>query len=559
MAAAALRGAAMEPSDFRLWPHIKAALKAIVWEALLIYVMCLLGGLEVVQFRVPAWRDFMLAGAVMLTSKRSALQFSWLLQYHPTLVVCWHLPVAGRDICRWARRKHLLSSLTLLPRMAAAAWVWLGFPAVTLAWPSVLCDGMCLWLTMLACVQLYGQTQGLGRMLAKTWNLALIIWGCMMVYAWWWEKSRSHGQSLPSWVLSFCEPLSWAFPPQWAMHATDMRTAFMFTLACLAAGGLIWWRFPDATAFAYDRLGVGVDAEALSDESGDEEAAHAAPPETAEAVPVELLNSIQQANASEASSLSQGWIEKLAFTLMQQRDLAVAPILVCLHPKWSRRWWKGLRVCTLLLLAAYGMLTFGTSLVSADTQVFWIVLVPVVAVVGFTFPASNSIPKATAPWPLAQHGMPFFAGLPITIDELLRISYRVTAARMIAFFALALPVIAAQCILLGHAHFIPTALGAAVILGVSWMVIRPMFIYYRLQQMCRPVRRHRLGNVCSHLLYVPLFFGVLFSVVASVGSFQTHPAWLLIFLPFTACCARGMFAVFHWRARRSRVDWVIDP
>ncbi len=559
MAANALRGTAMEPSDLRLWPRIKATLKSIGWEALIIYVMCLLGGLEVQQLRAPAWRDFMLAGAVMLTCRLSSQQFYWLLQSHPTMAVLWHLPVAGHDICRWARRKHLLASLALLPRMVAAAWAWLGFPALAAAWAPVLCSGLCLWLVMLACVQLYGYKEGLGRLLGKIWNVALMIWGCMMLYTWWWEKNLSHGQVFPTWVISLCKPVSWVLPAQWAMHATDLRIAFALTLACLAAGGLLWWRFPDFTAFAYDRLAPGMDAEALPEETDDEGAALPAGPEVGEPAPVHVLESIQNACAREVSHASHGWIEWLTFALMRGRDRVLAPILTGLHPNWTRRWRSGMRMCTLLLLAAYGMLNFGTRLVSADTQVFWIVLVPLIAALGYTFPASNSIPLATSAWPLAQHGMPFFAGLPVTVHELLRISLRITAARMAGFLALVLPVIAVQCLILGHAKFIPSALGGAVILGISWVGMRPVFIYYRLQQMCRPVRRHLLGHFCSHLLYVPLFLGVCGSVISSVGLFLEHPKWLFVFLPLTACCARGMYAVFHWRARSRRIDWIIEP
>jgi hypothetical protein len=102
-------------------------------------------------------------------------------------------------------------------------------------------------------------------------------------------------------------------------------------------------------------------------------------------------------------------------------------------------------------------------------------------------------------------------------------------------------------------------MGVAVILCLSWVIMRPVFIYYRLQQLSRPARSHRLGHVCAYLVYVPLALGALFFTVFSVVFFQKQPVWLLVLLPLTACCARGIYAVFHWRVRQRKVDWVVEP
>jgi hypothetical protein len=212
MASAALHGVAMEDSDIRLWPRIKRVLKTIGWEALLAYFMCMLVGLNAPQLRAPEWRDFMLAGAVMLTSRQSSWRFYWLLQSSPTMEVLWHLPVAGRDICRWARRKYLCGALALLPRMGVAAWAWHGFPALEIAWMQILWQGFILWLVMLACVQLEDRSRAAGRVLGKIWKLTLIVWGSLILYWWWWEKNLAHGQPLPPWVITLCEPCSWVLP-----------------------------------------------------------------------------------------------------------------------------------------------------------------------------------------------------------------------------------------------------------------------------------------------------------------------------------------------------------
>ncbi|MCF7785076.1 MAG: hypothetical protein K9N47_03085 [Prosthecobacter sp.] len=565
MAAAALNGTAMELRDLRLWPRIKGALKFVGWEAVLSICLCMLAGLSIPQFRAAAWRDFMLAGAVMMTSRLSGQQFHWLLNSSPTTNVLWHLPVAGRDICRWARLIYLRGSLNLLPRMTVVAWAWLGFPLVETAWMNILWSGIMLWLIMLACVQHHSLPLGAGRLLGKIWNVTLAIWGGLVVYAWVGNKHPSHGLLPPAWVSQVCAPVSWVLPAQWVMHARENQIALVLTLVCLVAGGLFWWRFPDALGGAYDQL----DTEALpAIEIETEEPAYAeaedlarpvAVPEPPAMEAVQVLACIQQAAANETSLVREGWIEKLLLSLLNERDRMLGPILVGLHAGWTGRWWKAVRICTLLLLTSYALLAFGTRWIKAETLEVWIVIVPLLVVVGYTFPVSNSIPLAMLSWPSGQHGMPLFAGLPISMRDLLRVSLRITVARMVACLALALPVIAGLCVLLDHPKAIPAMLGTAVILAISWRCIRPVFIYYRLQQVSRPGRRHRLWHACADLLILPIALAIPFSVILSVAVFQAQPEWLAVSLPLTACCARAVYAVFHWRVRAQKVDWTRDP
>jgi hypothetical protein len=330
----------------------------------------------------------------------------------------------------------------------------------------------------------------------------------------------------------------------------------MLALACLAAGGLFWRRFPDIAAIAYDRLLTGIAPESQGLETGASE--NVAEPENATAEPVQVLPAIQHAWAHERSLVREGWIEKLALALLHTRDHMLGPILVGLEAGWTRRWWKALRIGTLLLLTSYALLASGTRLISAAALEFWIILVPLIVVVGASFPMSNSIPLATSGRPLGQQGMPFFVGLPVSMRDLLRVSFRITAARMIACLALALPVIAVQCVILNRVKSLPTMLCMVVILAAFWVVVRPAFIYYRLQEMSRPGRRHRLGHVCTYLLLLPLALGILFSIVASVGFFLANPPWLIVCLPSAACCARAIYALFHWRVRTRKVDWIIE-
>lgn len=559
MAAAALKGKAMEPSDVRPWPRIKGLLKSTGWEAVICVFTCLLAGLSIPTFREAAWRDFILAGAVMLASRQSGLRFSWLLQSSPTAVALWHLPVAGRDMCRWARQTFLAGSLKLLPRMMVTAWAWSGFPTVAAAWPQIAGTGFMLWLIMLACIQHLSIASTASQLPRKIWNLALCVWACMVIYAWVGNKHAGLAHMLPSWVKQVCVPVSWVLPAQWAMHAAENATAFMVALACLAAGGLFWWRFPDSLGWTYDQLPP--DTQPASEPEDAEQAAetHAAVTEPAAVESAQILTSLKEAAAAPNPLAHEGWIERLLFVLLPERDRMLAPVLIGLEAGWTKRWLQGVKICGLLLFISYLLLRLGMPWIRPEALELWIVLLLFIAVVSLSFPVSNSIPLATLSWPMGQHGMPLFTGLPVSMHDLLRLSCRITVTRMIACLSLALPVTAVLCMLLNHAKAMPVILCMVVILALSWVLMRPAFIYYRLQQISRPGRRYRFGHACAYLLLAPLGFGMPLCVVLSVTLFQASPLFLAAGLPLTACCALGIYAIFHWRVKTRRVDWISDP
>ena len=156
---------------------------------------------------------------------------------------------------------------------------------------------------------------------------------------------------------------------------------------------------------------------------------------------------------------------------------------------------------------------------------------------------------ATASWWLGQHAVPCFAGLPISVRALLRVSFRVTAVRTLAALTLVLPVVTAQCLIVKQPERIPTLLMMAVSLAACWIMARPAFIYYGLQEVSRPVKSAAFGHRCWYLVLAPLALGLMISFVMSV----TVPL-----LPALAVglFARVIYAFHHWRARSRKLDWV---
>ncbi|WP_395745833.1 hypothetical protein [Prosthecobacter sp.] len=557
MASTALRGAAMERSDIRVWTRLKGIFKFVFWESVMMCLLCLITGVSAPQLRAAAWRDFMLAGTVMLSTWISCQRFFWLLQSSPTVNVMWHLPVTGRDICRWVRRTSLQQTLKMLPRMMVAAWAWLSFPDLQSAWMQVLWNGALLWLVMVACVQHYSLSWGPGRLPAKIWNLTLLVWLGMVLYVWWGEKNFGHGRPLPAWVLDLSGTAAWILPAKWAMRAHDNQIALCLTLICLVAGGLFWRRFPDAFAIVYDYVGNAAPPEKERAEAS--EMANPFLQESAEAQPGEVMACIRLAQANDTPLVAEGWIEKLALVLLNKRDRMLLPTLIGTRAGWTGQWWKAVRICIVLLVLSFVLLTVGTRWSKAETAGFWTAMLPFLVIVSCTFPFSNSIPHATLRQRLGAHGMPFFAGLPICLRDLLRVYFRITLALMIACLGLVLPVIVIQCVILHREKFIPGALGMALIFCLSWCAMRPAFLYYRLQQMSRPGRSHRLGHVCSYILFLPLGLATVASVVVGIGVVQEHPVEAVtLCVPLAACCARGIYALFHWRVRACKVDWISD-
>lgn len=564
MAAKALCGAKMHPSDRRWWQRVKAGLKFVGWESLFGFLICLLAGWSELQLGQQGWRDFMLAGVVMITSRLSAQHFYWLMQSSPTTNVLWHLPVPGLDICRWARGVYLGGLWKLLPRMMITSWAWLGFPLPAPAWPQIVWNGLLLWLVMIACVMHDSPFRGLGRVISKAWSGALIVWGSLLLYAWWWGKTHGFGQRLAEWVVTLCETLSWLLPARWAMHAAESGTALALTLLALLSGGLLWWVLPVRAAITYDQLfpegdaspsDTSDDGSCASEEEADAESSVTLP-ETAGATAGNVLAAIHQARADEQTSSNRGWIEKLALGLMNDRDRKMAEIITGggMAGGWTSLWWKAFRILILLLLTAYLIMTFSPRWVR-ETAEMWVVILPLTALALLAFPLSNGIPFATFSWPLGHRFMPFFAGLPLRVHDLMRISRRITLARMTGLVLLVLPVISVQALILGHGRGIPVLCGIALSLSAFWVLIRPLFIYYRLQQMSSPTHGSRFGHFMTWLLILPLGLGVVISGVLCVAFVFFSPPWLVV----ATCCSQGIYALFHWRARTRKVDWVSNP
>lgn len=556
MALGVLHDTRMEPCDLGWWQRIKAVLKFAGWELLLSVLLCLVAGARTEAFRNDAWRDFMIAGAVLITTRMSAQRFYWLLQSSPTVNVLWHLPVTGRDICRWGRRVFLLRSLKMLPRLLVAAWAWQGFPTFTAAWPHTLALGALLWIVMITCVMHDGMTHGAGPLVVKAWNLALYTWGMLLIYAWWRDKSHLNAQPLAEWVITLCSTGSWLLPAKWAVHAAQDNTALVLTLLCVLSGIHFWWSFPKRAAITYDRLIGGHDlvTQRITDDAianDTEEASEAGPTMTSS----EILNTIQQASAEETTLKEEGWIEKLTLLLLRGRNRQLGKILGEANAGWTRKWWQAVWICALLLPMGWVLKQFEPSWLSVQSLEAldtWIVILPLVVVAARTLPLSNSIPLATSARLLGQRTMPFFAGLPVSMDDLLHVSRRITIARMGACLLLMLPVIAAQSFILGRADDMLVFYGFAGVLSLLWVAMRPLLICQRLQEKSSSTRRFRPGNFVAGSIIALLCVGIVIAGIACIADLRHSWAWL----PAAAGCTQGVYGIFHWRVRKQKMDWV---
>lgn len=545
----------MERSDRRLGAQMKGVSQSVFWELVVCVLVLVLSGFWHGTFRDAAWRDFMLAGAVTITALFVNLSLFGLLKSSHTVGVLYHLPVSGRDIIGWARGEILRQSLARLPRMLVIAFAWLDFPAITIAWTQVLPLGVLLWLMMLACAMLNEVTLAGNVRISFIWRVALLIWITMLLYAWWMEKKVSNGPSLPSWIPAVCEPTSWLLPAKWAAHSASHGLSAVLTLFSLGLGALLWWRFPSEHAAVFDQPAPAF-TQPVSDEVDEEvddeaevwQGVSAAPDEMVSA-PGGAAEKIGRVVEHETAMAAPGWIEKLAYATLRGRDRMLAPILIGHAPGWSARWWLACRIVVPLLFLGFMLVEFGTRWLPVEALEPWLWIAPLALVLGLGCPLSNSISVATESRRLGQHAMPCFAGLPISVRDLLRVSFRVTAARTLASLTLVLPVVTVQCLIVRQPERVPMLLMIAVSLAACWIMARPAFIYYRLQELSRPVKGAAFGHRCWYLVLVPLVLGLMISFAMSVA------------VPVLPALAVGLFARFiyafhHWRARSRKLDWV---
>jgi hypothetical protein len=560
-------GPLIEASDLTLWPRVKTVLKFIGFEILIGFLILLLAGIRHDVFRDSAWCDFMLAGVVMVTARLKIGHLEWHLDNNPTTRVLWHLPVSGHDIGRWVRGTFFCRSLALLPRMTVVAYAWQGFPALSAAWPLVCMTGLLLWLVMLACVMLSRERLGFRLQAAHLWNLALMAWVAMLLYAWWLEKRHAGMIELPAWVSAFCGPASWLLPAKWAMHGTWHGISSVLTLLCLGMGGLRWWQFPSRVGVVLDQTTADflpdeetlnedetLDENDLSNSEGSLPAAEQFPPDKTGSV----TDHIRLTAALEASPDHRGWVERLVFAFLDDRQRMLAPLLTDHTPGWTKKWQRGALLAALLLAVGTLLQKLGAALISMQTLEPWLWIIPLGVVGVYAFPISNSIPAATTLWPLASRGMLFFAGLPISVRDLLGLSTRIAIARMAAFLLLAAPVLTIQRLLLGGS--VPASLLTLLAFATAWTSMRPLFIYYRLQESSRAVRTHLFGLFFCHFVILVLGVSMLPVMIAGVVSsamiLENQPWQSPLCLLITALAARSIFGLFHWRARVRKIDWV---
>lgn len=572
MARQGLGGRPMEPSDVRWWKRLRAAMGFIGWETVILIIIGAWAGFDHNHelLRHPAWHDFFLGGMVMATSMLLRIRFIETLYASPTVRVLNHLPVSGCDICRWARRDVFWRSLLTLPRMLAVAYAWHGFPALAHMGSEVVLTGMLLWIVMLASVILVPEALGFGVQAKHFWGAAVIIWLLLSAYAMFTMDGAKEYGHLPDWMVTLSETVSWLFPAKWARHAAWNPAPALLTLACLALGALRWIRMPAQVGAYYDTLASDTDV------ASDSETEDAAPievfsmaeplPGAAMSVPGDAAASIRQIVAEEAAHVSQGWIEKLMLALMHGRDRMLAAMLTGRDPGWTHSWLRAWRLC-LLLTAAGGLAAhLGGAWISPETAHIWTRLLLAGVILQHTFPTSNSIPFAMVSQPLGQHRMPHFAGLPITVHDLLRVSLRIILARTVGCLSLAIPIIAVHCFTLQSPGQIPMLAAVAIMAAACAIAWRPVLVCLRLHQSSRPVRSAFLGHLLSRILVWPLLLVMITTTVSSItGSFALLSLQMknvsvpLLTLVVTAVIGRCIHAVFHSRIRAGKVDWLTKP
>lgn len=561
MAAKALHGDSLKRADLHLFARIKALTRFLGWELIIGWPTLLLAGWlnESPALKVAAWRDFFLAGVVMAAAFFLHVRLVWLLNTSPTARALYHLPVSGRDICRWARAEVLRRSMRLLPRVMIVAYAWLGFPAPAVHWAQIVACGVLLWFVMLASVVLRHQRLLPRFGLAHVWNFALILWAVLSIYLMWMEKEVSTLGRWPAWMQDVCVPLAWLLPPQWAMHGASHPVPALLTLACLGLGGWHWLRLPRQLGSMFDKL-----KPPFADGDAAEHASQASA--SPQPQPSDTMAELKGTLAHEHLALSHGWIESLVLTLLRGRDRMLFPALANIDPGWTRRWTWGVRInlaLQLLLLAV--VLAYGQT--RADEMLEpWSWIIPVTVAMITSFPASNAIPAAMLPYALGQQQMPFFAGLPVRVTDLVRVSTRIALGRMAGWFLLMIPTLVSQCLILGMpSRMLLAMVVCPTVFGLLWTASRPVLVYGRLQQVMKPVRGRYLGHAVVTVAAFILSVGLIISGIASLSLLATFPfltsnlLWLPLSLLLCAwLCGQGIGALFHTHIRRQTEDWLVQ-
>ena len=360
--------------------------------------------------------------------------------------------------------------------------------------------------------------------------------------------------SLPA-VQTWMDRLLWIFPPAWILPDRMDSGGLLLAVAWSTWGLWSWIRWPSAVSPGYDKPGDFVTAFGGFSETETPVGNHES--QTSSVEVLELGKPMTKAD--------NGWVNRLVVRSISPADRAIAGALVDHGKDWSKSTNTFLILGPMWLLVLWMVKDSLLTGESGESIGFIVWIIPITFVLLKIFPYSNSIKRATDPYPLGAEHVPFFTMLPISIRDLLRISQRVTIIRSAIFAIITTPFFWGLVIITDEPETAAGLLAGIPAFAIVWCFSRPVFIWHRIQAATKRKRGVFLMHCATGSMEVMLFFlwaiaGFAGVAAACAWALETSEFLLipaaLVGMALSAVFARIILEIAINEIRHRRCDWV---
>lgn len=387
----------------------------------------------------------------------------------------------------------------------------------------------------------------------KLWYLTGSILGLALFYLFIKDFEKGVLGSMEPWI----DLMLWVLPPAWISPGKIDSGGLFLAILWICLGIWSWVRWPSTLSPGYDRPGdFATDRGMSASYETFEDSETTTTPEALD-YPDEL-----------ASDSGNGWVNRLVMKSIPAGEIAIARAILEAGKGWAKHVHLFLLLAPIWLLACWIFREHIPSDEAGDLIVIAEWLVPITYIVLTIFPYSNSIPRATNPYPLGSGHVPFFTTLPVSIRNLLSISQRVTIVRSVIFGLLSTPFFWALAVINEVPDVAAGLLGGIPTFTVIWCVSRPVFIWHRIQAATKCKRGVFFIRCATASVEVILFFLWLLASFCAVaaGFVWASERTSALLIPgavgafvLSAIFSRVLLEIAINEIRHRRYDWVSKP
>jgi len=470
-----------------------------------------------------------------------------------------NLPVKGDFLFRMIRNRFLVRSLFWLGGLSFVfAFATSGF---TFASPRhIIISTTLLLATTLATLVISYDPPAIIRHVRRLWILSSLLLAGGMILFHFNDSGYFETGATPLWLAEGISVLTWLFPSTWALPGRVEHGGGVLAVLWSLWGFVKWKEWPEVTGRHFDlpRDLFGSPGEPENEDD--------------DVFPAETNASEEEAFTDSPLAVpGVGCVERWVRWCIGTEDALIAGALIDQNDTWSKRTRLTIISIPILLFINWLIIRFQIQNHWYELVADCVLIASVAAVPIPLLQIPNPLPRAMARCGEGDQSLPLLSLLPISVRDLLRISFRITLARSLILGAVVTPYFWCLLSIRDTGISATYALWMVPSLCGFWVMSRPLFVWYGLQTVtrCRRgmfLRDHALTWLVIGLAIAWIGTCLLGMVFGMAWLESTSSADDRVFFTvstfggilFSSLCARATFEIHHWRMRRGHFDWASE-